>query len=161
MKAYLQVKGIDGECTEKDHQKWINVTGFHHGLSQRMFGNAQGRPQHGSGQADMRDFVVTKELDASSPNLNFYCAQNKPVADVTLHVITKANEKNHKTLVIQLKDAVISSVQLSGTADGKAALPEETVSFRFSKISWEYIPLTEKVGGGGSVKTEFHLKENS
>ncbi len=161
MQAYLQIKGIDGDVTEKDHVKWINVTGFNWGLSQRLFGNAQGREQHGTGQADVREFVITKELDSSSPNLALYCAQNKAVSDVTLHVITKQNEKNHKTMEIKLKDCIISSVQLSGMANGSTALPEETVAIRFAEISQEYVPLKKDGSAGGSIKMTFNVKANA
>ena len=159
MKAYVKINGIDGEATEKGHEKWIEVGEFHHGLQLDGFSSVAGRSGHFAGTASTREFVVSKNLDAATPNLNLWCAQAKPIPDVTVHVLSMKGGETHVDYEVKLSDAVVSSVNIAGGGGGEP-LPQETVAFRFGKISWEYKPRDKKQGANGSMKTQFDFGTN-
>lgn len=159
MKSYIKINGIDGESTEKGHEKWIEITEFHHGVQLDGFSSSAGRAGHFAGTASTREFVVSKKLDAASPNLNLWCAQAKAIPDVTLHVLSMKGGDTHVDYEIKLTDAIVSSVSIAGTGD-KDPIPSETLAFRFAKISWEYKPRDKKQGAGGSMKAQFDFGVN-
>ncbi len=75
MAAYIKFDGIDGECLDKDHKKWIDLESAGHVLS---------RPRGGStgvararGDVIFEDLQCTKLLDKSSPKIAEAVAKGK------------------------------------------------------------------------------------
>lgn len=159
MKAYAKIDGIQGEANEKGHEKWIEIGEFHHGVQLDGFSSVSGRSGHFAGTAGTREFVLSKSLDAASPNLNLWCAQAKPIPEVTVHVLSMKGGDTHVDYEIKLSDAVVSSVNIAGSSSGEP-VPQETIAFRFGKISWEYKPRDKKQSANGSMKAQFDFAAN-
>jgi len=160
MKAYMKINGIDGEATETGHEKWIEVAEFHHGVHLDGVKSVSGRSHLMTGTASTREFVISKSLDAASPNINAWCAQAKPISDVTLHVLSTADGKTNVDYEVMLTNTIITSVSISGGGEKKESLPEETVAMRFGKISWEYKPRDKKNAAQGGAKQVFDFSVN-
>jgi len=161
MKTYLKINGINGECTDKGHDKWINVMEFHHGIRQESYGNTGGRAAHQTGVANAQEFIITKELDAATPNLNHYCAANKPIDEVTLHLVSTSDGSTKTNYEIKLTKVLISSVQISGSGDASSPVPTETVALRFSKMKWTYTPKNDEESEQGKVEAQWDFKGHS
>ncbi|HSB18855.1 MAG TPA: type VI secretion system tube protein Hcp [Anaeromyxobacteraceae bacterium] len=83
----------------------------------------------GAGVARMGDFTVTKPIDVASPRLAVDAATGAHLRSVVLEVLDPADATKVQ-IRFELSDALVSSLQLSGSSDA----PTESVSFTFGRI---------------------------
>jgi type VI secretion system secreted protein Hcp len=139
--SFLKVANVPGESTDDKHPEWIEVLSYSWGASHS--GGAHGGS--GSGErVEISDFSVVKQLDKASLKLFLLCATGEPVSEVTLE-LSKAGGEKQKYMTYRMSDVLVVSVRPGGSGKGGDALPLEEVSFRFSKIHLEYIPI-DKTG---------------
>ena len=141
---FLKIDGIDGDCSEQGHPKWIEVMSFSEGFSQAGGGSASAQGAHAGARVDIADFTVSKGSDSSSPNIALFCCSAKHIASIKMEVCRTLNDENVAFMVYEFKDSIISSFSVSGSGD---SVPMETLSIRFAEIHWDYIP-TDPTGGG-------------
>ncbi len=135
--TYLNCDPIKGESTDDGHKQWIEVFAFNHGLSQPMSG-ASGTGGRGAARADFSPFVVSKSVDSASVDLNLFCAKGTHIAKVVLEVCQETGERVCYLKYV-LENAMIQSVSIGGGGSGR---PNETVTFVYDKITWNYTPVT-------------------
>ena len=75
---FLNVSGIQGECTEREHPRWIAVLDAIWSVEQVSAG------QRGRMHPHFEPLKVWKELDKSSPLLALACAQGRRLKEVAL-----------------------------------------------------------------------------
>lgn len=158
--GFLQIEGIPGESTDDVHGGWIEITSFHHGVSQPA-GSATSRAGGRTGaRVDIEDFFVTKVVDKSSPLLHLYCCQGKHVPKVTIELCEAIGEK-HMYMKYTLTDVIISSVRPSGVANEEVYVrPIEEVTFNFGTIQWEYVPTGHPGKAAASTVAGWSLEAN-
>jgi len=155
---YLQLKGIDGESTDKDHQKWMEIESFSWGLHQSASSRVSTAGGATSARADFGDLSIVKMLDSASPNLCLACASGQHIDEVTLDLMRAAGDSKVKYMEIKLKDAIISAVSIGG---GGNSIPVETLSLNYGQITWTYTQQKRAGGtGGGNVVAGWNLGEN-
>ena len=77
---------VKGECTLKDYEDHIEVMSYSHGVSLPVqpgtsnTGRTTGRPNFG-------ELSITKQLDSTTPALNYYCAQAKNLGTIKLKLV--------------------------------------------------------------------------
>jgi type VI secretion system secreted protein Hcp len=158
--AFLQIEGIKGESTDKDHKDWIEVLEYQHGVSQQQLSSVSAGGGRGAGRADFKNFTVFKMLDKSSPDLMLHCANGKHIPTVTLDLMMAAGDSHNSAKVI-MKDVTVTSVHATGSPQGQTPRPQEVVSFAYSQITWSYTPVDHAGKKGAEVKQGWDLKENS
>ena len=94
------------------------------------------------GRAQMNDLVVVKPVDKTSPNLIKGCAGGKHFPTVVITAVKMDDsglpDFNNPISVLTLGDHVITSVQLSASADGDSK-PHEEVHLTFGSIKFDYV----------------------
>jgi type VI secretion system secreted protein Hcp len=152
---FLKIDGIEGESRDDKHKNEIELLSFSFGASQAGSSGFGGGA--GVGKVQVHDFVFSKHYDKSSPKLFEACATGKHDAKLTL-ICRKAGGAQQEYLKVTLSEAMISSVQDSGS--GGESLPSESVTVNFSKIEIEYKPQDEKGNLGGVVKAGWDRSKN-
>jgi type VI secretion system secreted protein Hcp len=142
---FLKVKGIDGESTDKGHEKWMEIESFSWGAHQAASSRVSTAGGGTSARADFGDLSIVKMLDSASPNLALACASGQHIDEVTLELQRAAGESKVKYMEYKLNDVIISSISVGG---GGNSVPVETLSFNYAKISWTYT-MQKRAGGGG------------
>ncbi|PWT82660.1 MAG: type VI secretion system tube protein Hcp [Blastocatellia bacterium] len=138
--SFLKVATVPGESTDDKHPEWIEVLSYTWASS-----HAQSATEEGGGQrVEISDFSVVKQLDKASPRLFLLCATGETIADATLEICKAAGEKQ-KFMTYKMSGVLVVSVKPGGSGKSGDALPLEEISFRFSKIELEYIPI-DKMG---------------
>ena len=89
----------------------------------------------GAGRASFNEFVITKQVDKSSPKLALACATGKHFPKVTI-TLRKAGGTKQQYLTYTLTNAIISSYQTGGS--GHNVTPTESLSLNFTKIQFTY-----------------------
>jgi len=139
---FLEIDGIKGEATDATHKEKIQLQSFSWGLSNS--GNFASNAGGGAGKAVFQDFSFVMSMNKASPELFQSCATGKHIAKAQL-ICRKAGGKQEEYLKASFTDILISSYQ-TGASARDDAVPMDSISFNFSKITFEYAP--QKAGGG-------------
>ncbi len=133
--AYLIIDGVPGPSTSKKDA--IDVLSFSFGATQHnVIGSGSSGGEARAGRADVSDLSIMKVLDKTSPTLFDHCVLGTYLKKVDLIYDKPMGDKQEDYFKIHLEDALITSVQLSGSNEN----PTESVSFAFSKIKVSYNP---------------------
>ncbi len=155
---FCKIDGIDGESTDDQHKDWIELLSFNWGVSQPVsVSSATGGRT--AGRADFQDFAITKLVDRATPNLALHCANGRHIPKVIVELCLAAETK-HPFMKITMEDVVVSSVGSGGAASAVEPRPQETVTFNYGKIEWEYTPLDPTGKKGATVKQGWDLETN-
>jgi type VI protein secretion system component Hcp len=101
----------------------------------------------------MRDFEFTAVNSSASSQFLLHCAAAKVFKTAVLTCETELpNRGRHTYLTITLSDVVISSYDIEATPE--ALLPVDSVSLKFTKIEFAYVPAA---GGNFSCTWDLSL----
>jgi type VI secretion system secreted protein Hcp len=133
--AYLYVDGVEGPSTSKPN--CIDILSFSWGVSQTsVYGTGASGKEAKAGRADFSNLTVMKVLDKTSPLLADHCASGNILKEVYMIYDKPVGDKQEDYFRIYLKDALITSLQLSGSSEN----PTESVSFAFQAVEIAYKP---------------------
>jgi type VI secretion system secreted protein Hcp len=143
--AFLQLDGIKGESTDKDHKDWIQLLSYSQSISQpvvpvRGGGGGVGAPAH-------QEFFVTKRVDSASPLLYEACATGKFIKSAVIEVVRSGARETEKYIVIRMTDVIITSASSTSGND----TPSETISLNYASIQWTYTPQNPDGSPGADV----------
>ena len=139
LNAYLKLKGqksgeIKGSVTQKGREGKIMVIAVSHEIVSPRDA-ASGLP---TGKRMHKPFVITKELDKSTPVLYRALTTNENIAEFQLDVYEMNNVKGAEALTytVKLTNANIASIRLVEGKDGKLV---QEVTFTYQKIEWTWV----------------------
>jgi len=158
--CFLKVDGVDGECTDDKHQKWIEVLSYSHGVSQPASGSSSSGGGRSAERCDHQDLSVVKTLDKTSPKLALYCCNGTHIPMIKLELCRAGGDKQ-KYMEYVLNDVIVSSYRPGGVSQGGETLPIEEVAFNYGKVTWNYIETDHKTGRpAGNIETNWDLVAN-
>lgn len=147
LNAYLKLKGqkqgeIKGSVKQKGREKKIEVISASHEISSPRDASTG----LGSGKRVHKPFIITKEIDQSSPLLYQALITNELITEFELQFWTTqvpgrlgiGNERQHYT--VKLTNAVISDIKFTmpnnRIPELTPLLENEEISFIYEKIEW-------------------------
>ena len=133
--AYLIIDGRPGPSTSK--QGAIDILSFSFGASMSaVIGAGSSGGEARAGRANLGDVTIMKVLDKTSPDLWDHCVTATFLKKVEIYYDKPVNNKQEDYFKIELEDALITSIQFSGSSEH----PVESVSFTYSKVKVSYNP---------------------
>jgi type VI secretion system secreted protein Hcp len=133
--AYLVIDSIPGPSTSKPNA--IDIMSFSFGASNTaVLGAGSSGGEARAGRADFQNISIMKVLDKTSPLLFDSCVNGTFLKKVEILYDKPVGNKPTDYFTILLDDALITSVQLSGSNEN----PMESISFAFSKVKVSYNP---------------------
>ena len=153
--AYLKIDGITGECTAKDHQNQIKITGYSHGVQQRLSGDISTAGYRTGGGCTHGFIRFTKQLDLASPALYMSCSQGKNHASAEF-AFYRAGGDRLKYLTVKLTNVNIASISVAQSENDQ--FPLEEVELAYAKIEWEYSATKSDASTGGSSTGSWNLE---
>lgn len=154
--AYLKCDPIKGNSKDKDHNEWIEVLNFSHGVSQPTQG-ASGKGGISAGRAQFTPFRIKKFVDNSSVDVNMFCAKGTQIAKVEIEACRILQGENICYLKYELDKVMIQSVSIEA---GDTVLPVEIVEFVYSAISWTFTPVEDGRSGTTIGPKKWNLENN-
>ena len=140
---FIKFDKVDGECSDKNHEEWIEILSWNHGFSQPA---SPLRASQGSTveRANHSDFTFNKTLDSATDDLIGACWKGHQFETVDVEVF-KSDGGNEpiKYLEINMEDVIISNFSISG---GGGDLPMENVSLAYGKVTYKYDPKNKADG---------------
>jgi type VI secretion system secreted protein Hcp len=169
---FLKIDGIKGESQDKTHKDEIDIVSFSWGMAQQ--GTASKGGGMGAGKVAVKDIVVVKEVDASSPKLFDACFTGKHIPSAQL-TCRKAGGSAIEYWTVKLTDILISSVHQQPpnagamhfqSADQPVApagslLHEEVVTINYSAYEASYKGQQHDGTAGGAVTSKGNVKTDA
>ena len=149
--AFLKFEGVDGEATDADHDKWIDVLSIDHSVSRNIDSSLSTRS---SGAVTFSDITVTKELDKSTPKLLEAVATGTVIPNVEFHLTSSQGTY----YAYELKNVMITSYLMSGDADDR---PTEEVTLNFEQIKMTYTEYDSDGKSKGNVEFSWKVEEGT
>jgi type VI secretion system secreted protein Hcp len=151
--AYLYIDGVEGPSTSKPG--CIDILSFSWGVSQTAtYGVGASGKEAKAGRADFSNLTVMKVLDKTSPFLSDHCASGDILPKVYILYDKPVADGQQDYFRIFLKDALITSVQLSGSNEN----PTESVSFGFQAVEVAYRPEKDDGTLDGALSKGYDLE---
>jgi len=133
--AYLMIDGRPGPSTSK--QNAIDILSFSFGATQTaVIGVGSSGGEARAGRASLQDLTIMKVLDKVSPLLFDDCVTGNYLKTVDVIYDKPMGDSQEDYFKIHLEDALITSIQLSGSSEN----PVESISFAYSKVKVSYNP---------------------
>jgi type VI secretion system secreted protein Hcp len=144
MAAFMQMQGIEGESTDKGHQKWIMVESLSESILRSISDGARDM-ERVRGRTKCQDLVVVRQLDSSSAKLKESCAKGTFFPQVEVHFCTTVHNAQEPYLKYTLHDVIVTSYSFHCNAASQPR-PSESVTLGYTKVEWEYIKIDHKTG---------------
>jgi type VI secretion system secreted protein Hcp len=151
--AYLYIDGVEGPSTSRTG--CIDVLSFSWGVSQTaVYGAGASGKEAKAGRADFSNLSIMKVLDKTSPLLCDHCATGNILDKVYILYDKPVGDKQQPYFRIWLKDALITSVQLSGSNEN----PTESISFAFQGVEIAYAPEKDDGSLDAAIRKGYNLE---
>ncbi|MBK7423004.1 MAG: type VI secretion system tube protein Hcp [Propionivibrio sp.] len=149
---FLQLDGIKGESTDKDHKDWINFNSFSWGVTNSApVGGGGG----GSGKAVFQDFSWYQGLDRSITGLFSSVATGKHIKTAVVD-FQSSGEKPIVYFKMSFNDVLLSEVSLQGSGGNK---PFVDASFSYAKVTLDYWDQKPDGSRGTKSTASYDLKQ--
>ena len=156
MPLYLKIDTIPGSSTEKAYKDQIECSSFSLGIA-RVFSHVAGGTAEKLGdKPQFTDLMVTKRADKASVKLFETLCTGKHIATATLYVVGTQEGAAQEFESYEITDLLISNWSVGGSG---MDLPDENVTFNFSKITFKFNSRDEK-GKVSPSSTGWSVKEN-
>ncbi|MDR3702995.1 MAG: type VI secretion system tube protein Hcp [Candidatus Sulfopaludibacter sp.] len=151
--AYLFVDGVEGPSTSRTG--CIDCLSFSWGVSQTaVYGAGASGKEAKAGRADFSNLTIMKVLDKTTPLLCDHCASGNILDKVYILYDKPVGDKQQAYFRIWIKDALITSVQLSGSNEN----PSESVSFAFQAVEVAYSPEKDDGSLDAAIRKGYNLE---
>ncbi|MCQ2399893.1 MAG: type VI secretion system tube protein Hcp, partial [Clostridia bacterium] len=121
---YLQLSGIEGECKDPTHDRWIEVTEFSHGASYESYG---GLPEYEEGET--APVVFVHKVDKATPKFQAYCMKHNLIPSGKFCATKTVAGRQTEVYKGDLENLRIASTNVYSCVDGEGAteLVEEVI----------------------------------
>ena len=156
MAYFAKYGGIDGESTDDNHDKWIDILSIDWGVHQPTAGASGMARRRGSAEVD--DMVITFLYEKSAPKLAEKCLMGAVIPRLEIELTADFGGARATYLRYEFKNVMVTSYDVSGNvADGVP--PTVTVANNFEEIRVTYSEYAPDGSHQGNVEFEWKVEE--
>jgi type VI secretion system secreted protein Hcp len=136
---YVKYDGIDGEATQADHKKWLDVGSITWGVGRAISATSGSTSNREASEPSVSEVTLSKMMDSSSPKFFTEAVTGAVGKKVVIHLVTTGSPG--KTYAeYTLTNALVSSYSMSTGGDR----PAESLSISFTKLEFKFTPYDDK-----------------
>lgn len=141
---YFRLDGIEGESSDPQHSKWIELASFCHGA-------AQGETSRGV----FDPFVIRHRIDKATPKFQEACMKGMRIGTGEVHVCRQISGAQSAVYKVKLEGIKISHAVATAEkqADGSVVTFEE-VTMLVNKLVWTVTTLEQSASADGLEPVE-------
>ena len=157
MAGFMKLDGLKGDSKNQAFTDYIRIDSMSSEITREIPESARGN-QRAKGHTLLNNISVTRQLDASSTELQRMVATGKviPTATVVFANMYGDSGKYQPYLQYKLENVVLASYSISCDSDGED-LPKEELALSYTKVTWSYTPYDEKGASQASVTNSYDL----
>ena len=147
MPTFIKFDGIDGESSTEGFEKWTEVLSFSFGVGRGISHAGSTSTREGS-VASVSEIVVHKVTDGTTVKYFKEALCGELDNTVQIAMVRTGSGKPEKFLGFELTNTGVSGISFSAAGGpGVDSRPSETLSFNFSKVQLEYLPIGNDLTG--------------
>jgi type VI secretion system secreted protein Hcp len=156
---FLKLDGVDGESTDEQHIKWIEIESFSWGVSNpSTIGSATSGA--GAGKAVPGEFAVVMPFSAASPQIFDKCVTGDHYETAVLSMRKAGGSQRaagQEFLKYSFGTVFTTKIEWGGSSDEG---PEESITFVYGKLQVQYQPQKPDGSLGDIVAAGFDFIRN-
>ncbi|MDR2796525.1 MAG: type VI secretion system tube protein Hcp [Spirochaetaceae bacterium] len=154
---FLQLDGIEGQASDKAHDKWIELVSFSHGATQNVSIQRSGDV---AGRGQFLPFEFTHAVDKASPKLHLYCMNGNKIEKAVFaycRVIGGVQTPVYEVTMenVRVAKTEVKTINTSATDDPLAQQPVEDVELIAGKITWKVTPIKPDGSKDGAIEASY------
>ncbi|MDR1030668.1 MAG: type VI secretion system tube protein Hcp [Treponema sp.] len=153
---FLKLDGIEGQASDKAHDKWLELISFSHGATQNVSIQRSGDV---AGRGQFFPFTFTHAVDKATPKLQLYCMNGNKIEKAVFaycRVITGVQTPVYEVTLENLRVAKTTVKTINtGTADPLGEQPIEEVELIAGKITWKVTPIKPDGSKDGAIEAAY------
>jgi type VI secretion system secreted protein Hcp len=142
---FVKINDIDGDATEKSHEKWIVVSSLAFSL-ERISEEEGGSAQRGFGKSEFKMVELESQLGKASMQLMLSVANGTYRKEIEIHMCRSGDDPKkglEPYLIWKVKDCYIQNYSVDGSED---SIPKEKWGIKYNAIEVEYKATDIKTG---------------
>jgi type VI secretion system secreted protein Hcp len=152
MPIYLQIDGIQGDATQQDHQKWMDIEAIHWNVARNMNTSAGSAANREASEPTVSEVILTKVSDSSSTKLFQEACAGRTGKRSVIHLVTTGNPGN-TYVEYALENTLLASYSIDSNGDR----PIETIKLNFTKIEVKYTPYDDQTSPQSPMIASYDL----
>jgi type VI secretion system secreted protein Hcp len=156
MAIFAKYDGIDGEATDANHDRWIDVLSYEWGVH-RPGGGVTGQSRR-RGSAVIEDFVIVIEYEKASPKLLEKCLRGEIIPTLDVELTSSFGGSRATYLKYELENVAVTSYHVSGSGDEEAGPPVVVINNSFEEIKVTYTEYDSDGTFKGTVETRYEVE---
>ncbi len=152
---------VPGESEDEigdGHLKWVEITSWSHSFEQPT---NPARSQSGGTieRCNHNPFSVTRKMDAASVHMMSACWGGMVFPSLIFEAYRAQSQdpgsgnEPVKYIQVEMKHVIVASYEISG---GEGDIPEETITFNYGYIRYQYSPMDKKTLEAGDPVAHSH-----
>lgn len=159
---FIKIDGVDGESTEKRHEKWIDVIDFGFGASQNV---ALGKTYEIAGRGNLIPFTFTHLIDKATPKLQHYCLIGQKINKIEFQACRSIGGEHTPVFEVTMEQVRVSKAEVNTVTRSIEAeiayQAVEKVELIAGKITWKSTPVKADGSKDGAVEAAFDQSINA
>lgn len=152
MAIYVKYEGIDGDATQDQHKKWLDVSSVQWGVTRSITTPVGSAMNRDASHPTVSEVTIQKYQDSGSYKLFEDSVVGNKGKKVQIDLVSVDNQVNATYI---LTNALVSAYSVeSSTTDTR---PVENISINFTKIEFKFIPAADNNVLGGPVTVGYDL----
>ncbi|WP_396190213.1 type VI secretion system tube protein Hcp [Flavobacterium sp.] len=152
MGIYMNYGGIEGEATQQDHKKWIDVLSLSWGSGRGISTVYDGADNREASEPSVSEVSIVKEFDAASPQLVTEASTGYEGKTVKIDLTTTGSPSD-VFCTYTLSNALIDSYSVTSSGER----PTESVSISFTKLEFKFTPYDDKNMAGTPTTVSYDI----
>ncbi|MDR1362758.1 MAG: type VI secretion system tube protein Hcp [Spirochaetaceae bacterium] len=153
---FLQLDGIEGQASDKAHDKWLELISFSNGAAQNVSIQRSGDV---AGRGQFAPFHFTHAVDKATPKLQLYCMNGNKIAKAVFsycRVIAGAQTPVYEVTMENVRVAKTEVKTIgAGSDDPLSQQPVEEVELVAGKITWKVTPIKPDGSKDGAIEAAY------
>ena len=158
--VFAKYDGIDGEATDANHDKWIDVLSVDWGMH-RPGGGATGATRQ-RGNVIVEDLTLTMDYEKAAPKLAEKCLMGEVIPKLEIELTSTYGGSRATYLKYELTNVLITSYHMKTRdkdGDGVIDRPLAEVSLNFEEIKVTYTENDAEGKKKGNVEYSWKVEE--
>ena len=156
MAAFIKYEGIDGECDDVNHVKWIDVLSLDwsiHMRAPRLKGQSQRR-----GAAVVEDLVLTMEYEKAAPKLQDKCLKGEVIPKLEIEQTANYGGSRATYLKYELTNVQVTAFDVNASGNDESP-PSVTIANNFEEYKVTYTEYDSEGNKKGNAETTWKVEK--
>ena len=155
MAAFAKYDGIDGEATDSNHDKWIDILSVDWG-AHKPGGGSTGQSRRRGGVV-CEDVTLTIEYEKAGPKLLDKCFKGEVIPKLEIELTATYGGSRATYLKYELINVMVTSYQTNASGNDESGPPMLVIGNNFEEIKVTYTEFDEAGSSQGNVEAEHKI----